>query len=116
MSLHHFSLSIPANTSDYIEDSKYVEVGDISQVEIYYPLNNNRFSKIWFVDGEHDVLPVESDGYLTGSGNIQTFHLEEPVRTGRLSMRGVNSDTKFEHVIDAWVNVIPLSVGDYIGF
>ena len=116
MSLHHFSLSIPANTSTPIEDSKLVEVGNVSQVEIYYPLNNNRYSKIWFVDGEQQVIPQNAGGYLTGSGNIQTFHLDEPVKTGRLSLRGINSDPTFEHTIDAWVNIKPFGLGDYLGF
>ena len=116
MSLHHFSLSIPAATSGYYEDSKLVEVGTITQVEIYYPLNNNRFGKIWFSDGEHDIIPAESDGYLTGNGNVQQFELSELIRSGRLSMRGTNGDPDFEHTIDAWINIIPAAVGDYIGF
>lgn len=104
MSLHHFQLTIPAGTtSAYYEDVKLVEVGRITQIEVYYPLNNNRYGKVWFTDGEQDVIPAESDGYLTGNGNVQRFDVDTTIRTGKLSMRGTNSDPDFEHTIDAWV-------------
>lgn len=107
---------LPANQVDYLEDSKLVEIGEITAVEIYYPLNNNRLSKIWFVDGEHDIIPAEQTGYLTGNGNVQRFALAEPLRTGRLSMRGVNDDTVFEHTIDAWINIMSVDGGVVRGF
>jgi hypothetical protein len=106
---------MPCGTTDIYEDSQNVEIGQISQIEIYYPLNNNRYGKIYFVDGEQRILPL-SHGYLTGNGNVQTFQLLEPIKTGRLSMRGINEDTGFEHTIDAWINILPIQEGDYIGF
>lgn len=107
MSLHHFNLELPAAMTGYYEHSILVEIGSITQIEIYYPLNNNRYSKVWFSDGEQDIIPAEPNGYLTGNGNIQRFDLFEPVKTGKLKFRGSNSDPDFDHTIDAWVNIQP---------
>lgn len=105
ISLHHFFLDIPANTSNYIEDSAKVEIGEISKVEVYWPLNVNRLASVWFVDGETQIIPA--GGYLTGNGNVQNFEQFEALKSGRLAMRGINLDTVYSHAIDAWVNIIP---------
>lgn len=105
MPLHHFFLDLPANTSNYLEDRLSVEAGEVSRVEVYWPLNTNRYVGVWFVSGEAQIIPVS--GYLTGNGNIQNFELFERVINGTISMRGVNADIKFSHSIDAWINIIP---------
>lgn len=102
--------------SGYAEHSIMVEIGEITQIEIYYPLNNNRYARVWFCDGAQDIVPAEPNGYLTGNGNIQRFDLSEPVRNGVLNFRGVNEDPDFEHTIDAWVNIQPSAVGEINGF
>lgn len=115
MSLHHFFLDLPANTSAYLEDTQSVEAGEISRVEVYWPLNANRFTGVWFITAETQIIPVS--GYLTGNGNIQNFEVFERVLNGSITMRGVNSDTKFSHTIDAWINIIPARmVGVHNGF
>lgn len=112
MPLHHFYLDLPAAGTEYEEDLKSVEIGRATAVEVYFPLNNNRFSSVWFVDAETDILP-SGDGVLTGNGNIQRFDVNEPIRYGKLAMRGINTDPLYSHKIDAW---IVIKAGDSGGF
>ena len=56
------------------------------------------------MDGEQPLIPV-GDGILTGNGNVQHFHVDEAIRTGKVNFRGMNEDTSFSHRIDAWMNI-----------
>lgn len=106
MTLHHFFLDLPAGMTGFSEQVKKVEIGNITEIEVYYPRNLNRLVEIWFTDGETDILPT-GDGILTGNGNVQHFNLKTPIRDGNLKLRGQNTDPTYSHRIDAWVVVLP---------
>lgn len=92
--------------SGYDEHVKQVEIGYITEVEIYYPLNLDRLAEYWFMDGETHIIP-SGDGILTGNGNVQHFTLDTPVRIGKMSFRGHNTDPIYSHRVDAWIVVEP---------
>lgn len=97
-------MDIPSSTTDPIQHSQNVEVGRVTEVEIYWPLNVNRLCEVWFMDSEQPVIPT-GNGVFTGNGNVQHFHVDETIRTGKVNFRGINNDTVFAHKIDAWVNI-----------
>jgi len=107
MGVYSFSLFISANTTNSNPAIETINVnrGIITDIEIYYPLNNNRFGKVWFFGDGKQLIPINPNGALTGNGNIQnlypTVELFEPL----LSFVGINSDLTFDHTITAVVTI-----------
>ena len=101
MTIYHFNLLIPANDSDDL--TIQCCVGILTEVEIYYPLNNNRYGQVYFKNAHGQFLPM--NGYLTGNNHIQRFNTEIQILDNRITMYGSNSDSVYDHTIDAWLNI-----------
>ena len=115
MTIHHFNMDLPAAMGGYYEWMQNVPIGEIDRIEVYWPLNTLRYVGVWFIDGNTQIIP--SEGYFTGNGNIQNFRAMERIDSGILRARAVNVDPDYDHMIDAWVSIIPKrGSGDLDGF
>lgn len=107
MGIYTFALTLPKNTleTDPVSQSVNVNRGIIKEIEVYYPLNNNRFGKVWLHADGRQILPSNIEGDFTGNGNIQILKPNVEIFDSVLTLVGFNLDTVFAHNITATVTI-----------
>lgn len=111
---YRVALEIPANTAEGSPVKREVKTwpGVISHVQILFPKGCAGLAHARIRQAQHNIAPVNPDGWFTGDGSGPNYQEHFPLGSGtnRLTVEGWNEDDLYPHTPIVEFDVLPEEV------
>lgn len=107
---YDFAFTVPANTLEatLVSQELKLTAGVIQQVKLLFPPGPHGMVKVKIMDGIHQVLPTNPDGYFATDDEVLNIdeHLEVDPSHNSLTAVGYSPGTTYDHTISIRIGIL----------